>query len=133
MSITIGDTTFDHVDYDAAVDVLYLHVGDPSTAVEFDESPEGHALRFDADGRLIGLTLVGAGQLVAGGSGRVLITTPSQLVVDPADSSTRPCGEVMTTPFYAPAQRGVNLLARQQARPELRGARAASGVQKGCG
>jgi uncharacterized protein YuzE len=85
MSITIGDTTFDHVDYDAAVDVLYLHVGDPSTAVEFDESPEGHALRFDADGRLIGLTLVGAGQLVAGGSGRVLITTPSQLVVDPAD------------------------------------------------
>jgi hypothetical protein len=26
--------------------------------VDFDESPEGHALRFDADGQLVGITLV---------------------------------------------------------------------------
>jgi len=64
MTITIGSTTFDHVHYDAEVDVLYLHKGDPSTAVDFDESPEGHALRFDADGNLVGVTLVGAKSLI---------------------------------------------------------------------
>jgi hypothetical protein len=37
--------TFDNVSYDAAADVLYLHVGDPSTPADSDESPEGHALR----------------------------------------------------------------------------------------
>ena len=41
MTITIGSSTFDNVVYDTDVDVLYLHVGDPSTAVDFDESPEG--------------------------------------------------------------------------------------------
>ena len=58
MTITIGSATFDNVFYDQDVDVLYLHVGDPSTAVDFDESPEGHALRFDVEGRLVGVTIV---------------------------------------------------------------------------
>jgi hypothetical protein len=39
--------------------VLYLHVGDPSTDVDFDESQEGHALRFDSAGCLVGLTIIG--------------------------------------------------------------------------
>ena len=43
MTVSIG-STFDHVDYDADADVLYLHVGDPANATDFDESPEGHAL-----------------------------------------------------------------------------------------
>lgn len=64
MTITIGSFTFDNVFYDADVDVLYLHVGDTSTAVDFDESPEGHALRFDADGHLVGVTIVGAKSLI---------------------------------------------------------------------
>ena len=46
MSITIADTTFDRVRYDAGADVLYLHKADPAEAVDFDESPEGHHLRF---------------------------------------------------------------------------------------
>jgi uncharacterized protein YuzE len=58
MSITIGHITFDRVDYDAEADVLYLHVGNPSSAVDFDETPEGHAVRLDADGRIVGVTLV---------------------------------------------------------------------------
>lgn len=62
MSVTIGDITFDRVGYDAEADVLYLHVGDPSAAVDFDEIPEGHALRFDGDGdgNVVGITLVRA-------------------------------------------------------------------------
>ncbi len=58
MSTTILDTTFDHASYDGTADVLYLHVGDPASAVDYDETPEGHALRFDARGQLVGLTIV---------------------------------------------------------------------------
>ncbi|HEY1357792.1 MAG TPA: DUF2283 domain-containing protein [Thermoleophilaceae bacterium] len=56
--MTIGDITFDRVEYDAEGDVLYLHVGDPSAAVDFDETPEGHGVRLDRDGNVVGLTLV---------------------------------------------------------------------------
>lgn len=58
MSITVGDIEFEGVRYDAEADVLYLHKGDPSDAVDFDESPEGHHLRFDAAGHLVGVTIV---------------------------------------------------------------------------
>jgi uncharacterized protein YuzE len=58
MSVTIGDITFDRVHYDQEGDMLYLHRADPAEAVDFDESPEGHHLRFDRDGRLIGMTIV---------------------------------------------------------------------------
>lgn len=58
MSITIGSHTFEVVSYDAGGDVLYLHTRLPDEAVDFDETPEGHALRFGADGELVGLTIV---------------------------------------------------------------------------
>jgi uncharacterized protein YuzE len=58
MTVTIADIEFDRVDYDANADVLYLHVGDPSRAVDYDETPEGHAARFNRNGELVGLTLV---------------------------------------------------------------------------
>ncbi len=35
-------------------DVLYLHRADPKDAVDFDASPEGHALRYNAAEELIG-------------------------------------------------------------------------------
>ena len=80
MTVTIGDTTSDHVDYDADADVLYLHVGDPS-AVDFDESPEGHALRFDDVGTVVGITVVGVREMLHGG-GRLIVTVPAHLEVD---------------------------------------------------
>jgi uncharacterized protein YuzE len=81
MTITVGDTTFDRVDYDAGADVLYLHIGDPATAVSFDESPEGHALRFDADGRLVGITIVGARRTLETDH-RLVVTVPSRIELD---------------------------------------------------
>jgi uncharacterized protein YuzE len=75
MTITIGTFTFDNVFYDAEVDVLYLHMGDPSKAVDFDESPEGHALRFGADGRLVGVTILDA-KLLLERDGEIKITVP---------------------------------------------------------
>ena len=83
MSITIGGTTFDRVSYDSDADVLYLHVGDPSSAVDFDESPEGHALRFDGAGRLVGVTIVNARRLLQQGD-PIAITVPQRLAIDPA-------------------------------------------------
>jgi uncharacterized protein YuzE len=84
VTVTIGSTTFDNVDYDAEADVLYLHVGDPATAVDFDESPEGHAIRFDAAGRLVGVTIVGARRLLDSGQ-PLVVTVPARMEVDAAD------------------------------------------------
>lgn len=83
MTTTIGHTTFDRVSYDKDADVLYLHVEDPTTAVDFDESPEGHALRFDASGRLVGITIVNARWLLDQGKA-ITITIPEPVGVDPA-------------------------------------------------
>jgi len=82
--ITIAGTTFDRVRYDAEADVLYLHVGNPSSAVEFEESPEGHHLRLDSQGRLVGLTLVGIRHDLEAGRD-VAVTLPERVRLNPAD------------------------------------------------
>lgn len=83
MTVTIADTTFDRVRYDAAADVLYLHNAEPADAVEFGESPEGHHLRFDREGRLIGVTIVGPRWLLEN-EGEVTITLPERVSIDRA-------------------------------------------------
>jgi uncharacterized protein YuzE len=60
--------------------VLYLHQGEPATAVDFDESPEGHALRFDAKGELVGVTIIGARDDIDR-DGEVALTLPSRVTV----------------------------------------------------
>lgn len=76
MNIQIADITFDRVHYDAEGDVLYLHHGEPSTAVHFDASPEGHALRFDGQGRLVGITIINARWLLDH-DGEIALTVPT--------------------------------------------------------
>jgi YD repeat-containing protein len=83
MNITVGKTVFDNVAYDRADDVLYLHVGDPGTAVDFDELPEGHTLRYDAADRLVGITIVNAKRLLDR-DGRVTVTAGEPISVDRA-------------------------------------------------
>jgi uncharacterized protein YuzE len=78
MSVTIADISFDRVRYDADADVLYLHNADPGDAVDFDESPEGHHLRFDRNGRLIGITIVRPRWLLEN-EGEVTITLPERV------------------------------------------------------
>jgi uncharacterized protein YuzE len=80
MTVTIGDITFDRVRYDSDGDVLYLHVGEPNQAVDFDASPEGHHLRFDADANLIGVTIVNAKWLLEH-EGKITLTIPERLEV----------------------------------------------------
>lgn len=82
MSVHFAGITFDRVDYDREVDVLYLHVGDPSTAVDFDESPEGHHVRFDKDGNLVGVTLLHPKSILQQ-DGKITITIPERVEVGP--------------------------------------------------
>jgi uncharacterized protein YuzE len=64
MTVELGGVVFDRVVYDRESDVLYLHVGDPATAVDWEESPEGHHLRYGAAGELVGITIVDARRLL---------------------------------------------------------------------
>lgn len=75
VTIHIGPLVFDHADYDADGDVLYLHVGAPE-AGEGEETPEGHVLRF-APGtqRIVGLTIINAKRLLER-DGRLVVTVP---------------------------------------------------------
>ena len=56
-------------------------LGTPAAAVEFDESPEGHALRYDAGGHLVGVTIVNARWLLEQDE-QVTITLPKPIRVD---------------------------------------------------
>jgi len=79
MTLVIGTTQFDRVHYDREADVLYLGV-EGVEPVRWEESPEGHFLRFDAAGSLCGMTLVDVGhQLDAEGGVKVTVPYPQEL------------------------------------------------------
>jgi uncharacterized protein YuzE len=77
MTVKIGHLTFDHATYDEQGDVLYLRVGERHAAGDSEETPEGHVLRFAADGRVIGLTIINARWLLER-DGEITITLPEQ-------------------------------------------------------
>lgn len=75
VNITIGPVVFDHADYDAENDVLYLHVGEPRAA-EGEETPEGHVLRYAPGTQdIVGLTILGA-QRILDRDGELRVTIP---------------------------------------------------------
>jgi uncharacterized protein YuzE len=75
VNITIGPLSFDHADYDADSDVLYLHVGEPQSG-EGEETPEGHVVRYaPGTNRVVGLTVLGARRILDR-DGRLAITVP---------------------------------------------------------
>lgn len=73
MSVTIDNLTFDHSTYDAEGDVLYLHIGERQAAADSEGTPEGHVVRFDAEGRIIGITIINARTLLKR-NGKIEIT-----------------------------------------------------------
>jgi uncharacterized protein YuzE len=84
VNVRIGPLIFEHADYDADGDVLYLHVGPPQEG-EGEETPEGHVLRF-APGthRVIGLTLMNASWLLKR-DGRLVVTVPETVEANADD------------------------------------------------
>lgn len=81
MTITIGTITFDHVEYDADGDVLYLSVGEPREAADSYGTPEGHNVRYDDHGEVIGLTLVNSKWLLER-DGELQVTFPNRVSAD---------------------------------------------------
>jgi uncharacterized protein YuzE len=77
VTIRLGHLEFDHVVYDEKADVLYLGVGVgvgvPAEAARQEATPEGHVVRYDTDGSVIGITLVNAKWLVERG-GKIDVT-----------------------------------------------------------
>lgn len=83
MTITVGGHEFDHVSYDAETDVLYLRSGSSQAAASTFGTPEGHAVRLDEQGRVIGITVVNAKWLIER-DGKLAITVP-ELIEASAD------------------------------------------------
>jgi uncharacterized protein YuzE len=82
MTVIIGSLTFDHASYDARGDVLYLHAGDPQAAAESEETPEGHVLRYNARGEVVGLTIINAKWLLERDHA-INVTVPEHVAVSP--------------------------------------------------
>jgi uncharacterized protein YuzE len=80
MSMTIGAHTFDRVTYDKGGDVLYLHKGNALSDADWDETPEGHGLSFDAAGELVGVTIVSPRHILER-RGKLTITLPQPLEI----------------------------------------------------
>ena len=83
MTVTIGNITFDHATYDDRGDVLYLHVGDRKAAADSLGTPEGHAVRYNDAGEVIGVTIVNARWLLDR-DGKITITIPERIDVSAA-------------------------------------------------
>lgn len=84
VTIRIGRFIFDHADYDADADVLYLHIGAPAPS-EGEETPEGHVVQYRAGTHeVVGLTIVNAQWLLAR-EGRLAVTMPEVVEATAAD------------------------------------------------
>lgn len=84
MIIRLGAHEFDDVVYDAEGDVLYLHRGKPVPAAETLATPEGHAVRLDETGEIIGITIVNA-KWLAERDGGITISTPEHIQTSASD------------------------------------------------
>ena len=82
MTVEIGHHVFDDVSYDRAADVLYLSKGPPAVAADSRETTEGHVVRLDHAGEVIGITLISPRALLAR-KGRIVVTLPDPVEPDP--------------------------------------------------
>lgn len=78
MTFAIGNHTFDHVTYDRRGDVLYVRSGETRPAADVYGTPEGHAVRLDEHGSVIGITIVNARWLIEQ-EGKITITAPNRI------------------------------------------------------
>ena len=79
-AVKIGGIVFDNNFYDRDVDVLYVNVGDPGDAVDWDGTAEGDGTSYGGDGSLIGMTILNAKRRLEE-DGQIELTLPEQKVV----------------------------------------------------
>lgn len=78
-TVKVAGIEFDNVEYDRRGDVLYLHVGEPAAAVDFDGTAEGDGTSYGPDGSLVGLTILNA-RLRLEQDGAIVFTLPERTV-----------------------------------------------------
>ncbi len=81
MNVKIDDLIFDQSDYDADGDVLYLLRGDTTHASDGALTPEGHGIRYDENGQVIGITIINARRMLEH-DGHITITLPHAVRVE---------------------------------------------------
>jgi uncharacterized protein YuzE len=81
MNVKIDDLVFDRGDYDAEGDVLYLARGKTSRASDAALTPEGHGVRYDDAGKVIGVTIIDARRIIER-DGYLTITLPHAVRVE---------------------------------------------------
>ena len=81
MKVKIDDLLFDRANYDADGDVLYLTRGESNVAADAALTPEGHGVRYDTDGQVIGVTIINARWLLER-DGHLTITLPHAVRVE---------------------------------------------------
>lgn len=84
MSIEIDGLIFDDSHYDAEGDVLYLSRGPSRTAADGDRTYEGHVVRYNAGGDVIGVTILNAKWLLER-DGYLKITMPHEVRLHPGE------------------------------------------------
>ena len=78
--VKVAGITFDNVEYDLEADVLYINVGDPAAAVDWDGTPDGDGTSYGPDGSLIGMTILNA-RLRLEEDGEIAFTLPERRVI----------------------------------------------------
>jgi uncharacterized protein YuzE len=84
MTVHAGPYEFDQVSYDGTGDVLYLTRGPRQAAARTVGTPEGHAVRLDDGGEVIGITIVNARWLLDR-DGKITIGAPKTIEPNPND------------------------------------------------
>ena len=90
--------------------MLYLHVGDPSTATEFDGVPKGRQGargRYAADGSLVGITLLSPRWLLEH-DGEIVLTLPERTIraTDLGPVLAGPACQTISAPKAGPGSPG---------------------------
>lgn len=84
MKVKIDELVFDGANYDAEGDVLYFTRGHSNVAADAALTPEGHGVRYDAEGHVIGVTIINARWLLER-DGHLTITPPHAVRVEEAE------------------------------------------------
>jgi uncharacterized protein YuzE len=83
LSVRVGGQLFEEISYDDVADVLYLRNEHHGEGVSTYGTPEGHAVRLDGDGNVVGMTIVNARWLIER-DGTIVVSVPQQRIEVPA-------------------------------------------------
>jgi uncharacterized protein YuzE len=81
MNVKIDGLTFQRANYDAEGDVLYLARGESNEAADAVLTPEGHGVRYGANGEVISVTIINAKWLLER-DGYLTITLPHSVRIE---------------------------------------------------